>query len=100
MYTQAAIEKAIGKPMVFSKVFESTGETFSAITNAEKWASEKGLTIGSMQREAPMGLAKNAEYVSKWYNLGPDVKRLDGAIVGEDKREGSVTIFLSFNPEI
>lgn len=100
MYTKEMIENTIGKSMIFTKTFEGNSEDFSATHDATEYAKKLGLTIGSMQSDAPMGLAKDAEYVSKWRNLGSDVKHLDGAIIGKSKRNGPVTILLSYNPNI
>lgn len=97
-YNKQYLEECIAKPMVFEKTFEGNGESFNAVNAAEAWLKGHGFTLGSMQRDAPIGVARESEYISKWFNLGDDVKLLDGAILGEDKRNGPVTVCLAFDP--
>lgn len=99
MSTKQDVEKAIGRSMVFEKTFPATG-TFEAVGAAEKWLKENGYAYGSMQRDAPIGIAREEEtsYISKWRNLGGDASLLNGAMVSDDFREGSVTIVLDHEP--
>ena len=98
--TKEAIEKAIGKKITFQMSFPLSGD-FEAHTEATKKLKEMGVSYGSMQREAPIGLAWGDADISKWRNLGPDVKMLDGAMIADDGsfRNGTVTIYLADKPE-
>lgn len=70
-----------GKKVKTLKIFENNGEDFSAFREAEKFARENGFSVGSMEREAPIGLAKGECYISKWRNMSrQDHKELDGTI--------------------
>lgn len=93
MLNQEQVEKTIYKSIKFTKTFPATG-TFEAHSAACKFLKERGYDVGSMQRGAPIGIAKDAD-ISKWRNLGPDVRNLDGVMVSDDFREGSVTIYLA-----
>lgn len=98
MQTKAYLESEIGQKMPFEKVFANSGETFSAVAAAKQYLYDLGFDVGSMQREAPIGIARNAD-IAKWYNLGKDRALLDGAMISDDWREGSVTVYLAFDPE-
>lgn len=98
MYGKDYVQRQLGKAMLFEKTFTGDGTDFSAIHEAEAFARTHNLTVGPMQREYPMGLAHDASYVSKWGNLGEDAPNLDGAIVGDSKRSGPVTLLLAFLP--
>jgi hypothetical protein len=97
MYTREKLEEEVGQQLPFEKVFAGNGETFGAVAEAKKWLYRFGFDVGSMQREAPIGIARNAD-IAKWHNLGHDRKLLDGAMVSNDWREGSVTVYLAFDP--
>jgi hypothetical protein len=75
------------------KVFKA-GNDFEAFYAAEKWAKENGYSVGSIERDAPIGLAKGDCYISKWRNLGEDRERLDGVIARGDKRTSDVTVII------
>ena len=75
------------------KTFKAHGN-FEAFYAAEKWLRENGYSVGSMERDAPIGIAKGDCYISKWRNLGNDKTLLDGVIVEGDKRDGDVTIII------
>lgn len=92
--TKLEAEKVLGKTLPFTKHFDADG-TFGAVTNAQNFLKENGYSVGSMQRHAPIGVAKGDVDISKWRNLGPDVKDLDGVMVSDSFREGSVTVYLS-----
>lgn len=76
------------------KTFKVDGD-FGAFYAAEKWCKDNGYSVGSMERERPIGLAKDASYVSKWCNLsGSDKKILDGVIAEGSKRNNDVTVII------
>lgn len=94
MLNKEQIEKTIYKTIRTTKTFPATG-TFEAHSAACKFLAENGYSVGSMQRGAPIGVAKGDADISKWRNLGEDVRDLDGVMVSDDFREGSVTVYLS-----
>lgn len=104
MLTKQQIEKQLKKEMIFVKEFtadysdqdgEETG-SFAAYNLALNFCEQYGINSGSMERSSPIGLAFNAEYISKWSNLGSDVEFLDGALVSESFRSsGKVTLYFS-----
>lgn len=97
MSEKERLEGLVGK-LTFEKVFTSL-KTFSAFYAAEAFCKERGFSVGSMQREAPIGVIRGDYNVQKWRNLRPeDKKALDGFIVGEDKRNGPVTVLLLEDP--
>lgn len=96
-HDKTSVEHDIGKPMVFSQVFTGA-DSFDAVNAAEKWLTKHGYSYGVMQQNAPIGIAKNTGRIAKWYNLGSDVRKLDGAMVSDDFRDGSVTVYLDRTP--
>lgn len=71
--------------------FNQTGD-FSAYTAAKAWCDERGISYGSTQRDAPVGLMYGDYEISKWRNMtAAEIAQLDGRITG-DKRNGPVTI--------
>lgn len=95
MLDQAQVEKTIYKTVKFTKHFPATGVAFEAHHDATEFLKEHGYSIGSMQRDAPIGVAKGDAYISKWRNLGDDVRQLDGVMVSDNFREGGVTVYLA-----
>ena len=96
MLDKSVIEKKIYKTIRTVKTFPSTGIAFEAHADAVEFLKENGYSVGSMQRDMPIGVAKGEDvYISKWMNLGDDVKQLDGVLLSDDFREGSVTVLLS-----
>lgn len=72
-------------------------DDFDAFHRAETSLKEKGSSIGSMQRDSPIGFILSDEYdMSKWRNFFPETfDMLDGVIVpgeGEHGMRGSVRI--------
>lgn len=67
--------------------------TFESVNEAIRILKERGYEIGSMSAQQPIGFAKGYDYISKWYNLNKsDIKKLDGVLISNDFREGSVKI--------
>lgn len=78
-----------------TKVFENTGD-FAAINAAEKWCADQGYTVGRMDGDNPIGIAKGVNYISKWHNFQPgDTERLGGRITSRNFRDGPVTVTLN-----
>ena len=75
------------------KTFNVEGD-FKSFYAAEAWLRENGYSTGSMQRDSPIGVAKGECCISKWRNLGDDMKLLDGIIAEGDKRNGEVTVII------
>lgn len=75
-------------------VFEQTGD-FVAAHAAEQWCKERGISVGSMERENPRGLLRGDFSIPKWRNLSPSQRySLDGRMTG-DMRNGPVTIVIN-----
>lgn len=75
-----------------NRTFDQTGD-FEAYNAAEEWLKSMGYSIGSMQREAPVGFKKGDYDIAKWRNLDDQDKALlDGVIEGESKRNGPITV--------
>jgi len=92
---QEELERDTGKSMTFSKVFGSE-QTFAAYYAAEAFCQEQGFSVGRMQRDAPVGIKRGDWDIQKWRNRADkDRECMDGAIIGEDKRNGPVTVFYS-----
>jgi hypothetical protein len=76
---------------VLRVVFDQSGD-FSAINAARDWCGERGVSVGQMQRDEPMGLLVGEYFISKWRNMTKAERaELDGVITG-DKRNGPVTL--------
>ena len=72
---------------------------FVAIGEAEKLATAYGYQIGSMCRNEPIALAKNANYIAKWKNINSDEwPKIEGLLLSDDFRNGSVYL-VEFNKE-
>jgi hypothetical protein len=100
--TKAQVEQLLGKVIV--EVFEFKAvpdDTFAAYTQACAKLKELGVSHGSMQREAPIGLAFGDVGISKWRDLGPDVRELDGILIPMNGsfRDGDAVIYLAAKPE-
>jgi len=99
LYTKEQVKGFIGKELGFTKTFNGTpNDNFSAYSEATTWLKEHRFDTGSMERGAPIGIAKNAD-IAKWRNLdSEDKKQLDGVMVSESFREMPVTIYLIDDP--
>ena len=72
--------------------------TFEANSNAERYLKEMGYKIGSMEGPNPIGFSDKYNRISKWGNMtSEEHKKLDGAMISNDFREGA-TIIMWFNP--
>lgn len=74
--------------------FEHDGSEFSALSAAERWCRERGISSGSPERDSPIGLMLGDVTIAKWRNLsGADRKALDGTIAFDGGiRSGSARI--------
>lgn len=71
----------------------SSSGTFASVNKAMQILKLRGYKIGSMSAYQPIGFAKGYDYIAKWYNLNKsDIEKLDGVLVSNDFREGSVSI--------
>ena len=90
-----------GRKVLYSESFPAAG-TFQAFYNAEARLEELGYTIGSMCCNEPIGFADDSKYnyVAKWYNINTEDRlKLDGVMISEDFREGSVNILFLTPPK-
>jgi len=91
--TREELEQELGKKFPNEKTFARSDTTFEAIRKAEAFAREQGFSVGRMQSDAPMGLKRGDVDIQKWRNIDfSDRRRIDGAILGADKRHGPVTV--------
>ncbi len=68
---------------------------FAAFAAAAEALSAAGFSIGSTQRDAPVGIMHGKCFISKWRNLtGDQISRLHGSVVG-DLRNGPVYVRLN-----
>jgi hypothetical protein len=89
-------ESKLGKSLPFAKTFE--GGDFAGFYAAEEWCKAHDISVGTMQREAPIGLMAGDFAIAKWRNLSAaEIRGLDGVLIG-DKRQGPITVLLSFVP--
>jgi hypothetical protein len=71
--------------------FNESGD-WKAVTAAEKWCAENGISVGTMQGASPRGLKRGEFTIAKWRNLSEnDIAGLDGRMTG-DMRNGPVII--------
>ncbi|MBB5875857.1 hypothetical protein [Xanthomonas sp. 3498] len=71
--------------------FNDTGD-FAALRAAEAWCRERGVSYGSQQRGAPIGLLVGDYAIAKWRNLSKAERAaLHGTITG-DTRNGPVVL--------
>ena len=76
--------------------------TFASVSEAEDRLRKMGYTIGSMCSDEPIGFACNEkyDYIAKWRNIDPiDRKKVDGVMISNDWREGSVDIIWFSEPK-
>lgn len=65
---------------------------FNAFAEAKAYCKERGLSVGTMQGDAPIGLKYGDYAIAKWRNLSDNEKQaLDGTITG-NKRNGPVVV--------
>lgn len=93
------IEQLIGKKITQVIELKHDGSDFSAYSAATAKLKELGVSHGSMQRDALIGLAYGDYDISKWRNLGhEDILLLDGVMQCSGPlgfRNGDVTIYLA-----
>jgi hypothetical protein len=81
------------QPVVFEKTFTDQGD-FAAVHAAEHWCESEGLSVGTMEADAPRGIKRGDWEILKWRNLDDDdLDKLDGTMIGEI-RNGPVTVTL------
>ena len=96
------MENYLGREVV-KKVNIKVEGTFSSVYEAEKRLRELGYKIGSMSGSEPIGFADADQYnyISKWYNMTSEEHNLlDGVMISNDWREGSVDIIWFKEPKV
>ena len=91
-----------GRKVLYRESFPAAG-TFQTFYNASERLKELGYEVGSMCRNEPIGFADNNvyDYVAKWYNIDiEDRTKLDGVMLSEDFREGSVDVLFLMPPKL
>ena len=87
---------------VIKKVNIKVEGTFASVSEAEDRLRKMGYIIGSMCSDEPIGFACNEkyDYIAKWRNIDPiDRKKVDGVMISNDWREGSVDIIWFSEPK-
>jgi len=88
------MENYLGREVV-KKVNVKVEGTFSSVSKAEEILREQGMVIGSMCGGDPIGFASKEKYnyIAKWQNIDAvDRNKVEGVMVSNDWREGSVDI--------
>lgn len=80
-----------GTDEAFQKVFDAKGD-FAALTEAEKFITERGFSFGALQGAAPIAIMLGEIHVPKWRYLGEDVEWLHGRLDSDNWRAGPVTL--------
>lgn len=92
----AAAADAIQKKLIRVASFETfQADTFGGYNAACSFLDAIKMSYGSMQRNEPIGIANGVVQISKWHNLKGDITELDGVIISDDFREGTVHVYLS-----
>ena len=72
-------------------------DAFKAFNIVEEFAKGLGYTTGSMERDYPVACARNVSFISKWNNIDHSIygdgPRIEAVIVGENKRNGTVSLY-------
>lgn len=75
-------------------VFEGKKD-FEAFFKACDFLKSRGFSVGSMQRDDPIGIRRGDWDIAKWRNLSEDdMSKLDGTIKG-NMREGPLTVHIT-----
>lgn len=91
----------LGREIVKVETIKVEG-TFESFYSAERKLKEMGYTVGSMCASDPIGFADGDkyDYIAKWHNLyGGDRNLLDGVMISDSWREGSVDIIFFTEPK-
>lgn len=89
----------LGREIKQLKTFKREG-VFKSLYEAQGWCRESGYVYGSLCRDLPIALKKGLNFDSynlpqKWKNMDEeDIESVDGVVLSEDFREGSVTVIL------
>ena len=85
----------VNKEIAGGKHFPAANDdNFTASNAADEYVEKMGYSKGSMQQDAPIALSKGeGNYISKWWNLGDDVLKIDGLILPDPEfRDGGATV--------
>jgi hypothetical protein len=95
------MENYLGRDVI-KKVNIKVEGTFASVSEAEDRLRKMGYIIGSMCSDEPIGFAckEKYDYIAKWRNIDPiDRKKVDGVMISNDWREGSVDIIWFSEPK-
>ncbi|MCW0447230.1 hypothetical protein [Xanthomonas sacchari] len=71
--------------------FEQTGE-FAALDAARAWCCERGVSYGSLQQGAPIGLLVGDYAISKWRNMSATERAAQHGTITGDGRNGPLEL--------
>lgn len=87
----------IGRLPKTARFVYTDGDDFSINNAVENAAVQLGYTVGTMCCDAPRGLCRNVNRIAKWWNLAPpDFARLEGFVLCDDFRNGTVAVVVEF----
>lgn len=78
------------------RTFDEPGE-FESLRAAEKWLKDRGFSLGTLQRGAPIGVMLGDCDISKWRNLDADERaEMHGVLTTASGsfREGAITFYI------
>lgn len=96
--SRVEVEQIMDKKLPYEKLFNKTKETFGAVHAAERFCKLHGLNYGSMESGNPIAVAR-VPVMGKWTRFEAyEYPQMDGVLLSEDFRDGSVALFLSYDP--
>lgn len=89
-------EHRLGKRTVETSYYFPPQGTFNAFHHAMVTAEKAGYAYGSAQRERPIALWKDAEYIAKWDNISTEeLESVEGLIIADGGfREGGAIVVI------
>lgn len=92
-----------GRQILHTEYIKHDGGDFSAYYAAESMLKEMGYSVGSMERQSPIGFAPAEQYgrISKWSHFSREDKLLLHGVMLPDRdfRDGSVVVVF-FEPPL
>ena len=81
--------------LIESNMGSDDTHAFEAFHEVDDFAKALNYSTGSMEREFPIACARDIEYIAKWTNINhrKEGSRIGAVIVGEDKRNGTVSLY-------
>ena len=75
--------------------------TFQSYYAAVDWCEEYGYSVGSMERDNPIGVMRGDFRIAKWTNMTKaEQDACDATLTSTDFRDGTVTLIFRQNAEV